>query len=335
MEQLNERIKRILVNTNYDNSKTLSENSEMIEQRAGAQSLKNIEGAFKNLGGLRRLLNIGVDEAKLLKFMSMDAKNFQTAFVKVVKQDAAAGHSIASGLGPKAKELSKIDFARRVADETAAKGRQLSKAEMDAIKSATKLDNVGSAGKVKINKKPIDVNTPPIKPNVPPPGPGNKNLGLFKKWAKKVGYVGLTSAALYALYKHYYGTSPSPTTSKCSNIVKKFTEDGYKKITKERYDSLAGDNTRIRKYEWCPEGKVHLYFAKIKVVRGGGDTPRGNRYGFNYQEALNALKSKGCKTSGGGSSEEDSFVDDWRTNQDQTQTVDTTVSKETILNWAS
>jgi hypothetical protein len=129
--------------------------------------------------------------------------------------------------------------------------------------------------------------------------------------------------------------TPSPTTSKCPKIVKKFTENGYKKIDKQRYDQLANDNTRIRKYEWCPEGKVHLYFAKIKVAQGGGNTPRGNRYGFNYQEALNALKSKGCKTSGGGSSEEDSFVDDWRTNQDQTQTVDTTVSKETILNWAS
>lgn len=208
MEQLNEHIKRILVNANYDTSKTLSENSEMIEQRVGAQNLKNIQGAFKDLGSLRRLLNIGVDEAKLLKFMSMDAKNFESAFLKAVKQDAAAGHNLASGLGPKAKELSKIDFARRVADETASKGRQLTKAEMDAIKAATKLDNASSAGKVKI-KKPVDPDTPPIDPNIPPPGPGNKKWELFKKWAKRAGYVGLTAAALYALYKYYYGSTPN------------------------------------------------------------------------------------------------------------------------------
>lgn len=129
--------------------------------------------------------------------------------------------------------------------------------------------------------------------------------------------------------------TPSPTTSKCPSIVKSFTDAGYTQITLTRYKELSGDNTRIRKFKWCPVSKTNLYFAKPKVNQGGGGRPTGNRYGFNYQEALNALKSKGCKVSGGGSFEEDSFIDDWRTNQNQPQTVDMTVSKEDIQDWGS
>lgn len=138
--------------------------------------------------------------------------------------------------------------------------------------------------------------------------------------------------------------SPSPTKSGCSSIVKSFTDAGYSQITLNRYKELAGNNTRIRKFKWCPVTKTNLYFDKPKVNQGGEQTApipggggsRGKRYGFNYQEALNALKSKGCTTTGGGSTPEDgSFEDDWRSGQNQKQTIDTTISKEDIQNWGS
>ena len=268
MEQLNEHIKRILVNANYDTSKTLSENSEMIEQRVGAQSMRNIQTAFKDLGNLRRLMKIGVEESKLLKYMSMDAKNFEAAFAKAVKQDAAAGHNLASGLGPKAKELSKIDFARRVADETAAKGRQLTKAEMDAIKAATKLDNVGAAGKVKIKKKPTDPDTPPIDPNIPPPGPGNKKWEVFKKWAKRAGYVGLTAAALYALYKYYYGTSPSEVEERAKKCGYNNAEE-YKKANWKCPKVKTPTPTPVVPGKWkdCENKDFQTYGCKSSYIK--------------------------------------------------------------------
>jgi|694.fasta_scaffold00083_158 hypothetical protein len=69
------------------------------------------------------------------------------------------------------------------------------------------------------------------------------------------------------------------------------------------------------------------------VIPGGGGG-RGDRYGFDYQEALKALKSKGCSVvGGGGSQDEEQFADDWRATQDQK--VDTKISQDNIKNWAN
>lgn len=135
----------------------------------------------------------------------------------------------------------------------------------------------------------------------------------------------------------------STTTSKCPKIEKWFKDNGFVMITKQRYDQLANDNTRIRKYKYCPISKTNLYFAKVKGATQGGGGETGPitggggtvRYGFNYQDALNALKSKGCSVTGGGASDEENFADDWRSTENQKQTVNTTVSKENIQSWAS
>jgi hypothetical protein len=135
----------------------------------------------------------------------------------------------------------------------------------------------------------------------------------------------------------------STTTSKCPKIEKWFKDNGFVMITKQRYYQLANDNTRIRKYKYCPISKTNLFFAKVKgATQGGGGETRpitgggGTvRYGFNYQDALKALKSKGCSVTGGGASDEENFADDWRSTENQKQTVNTTVSKENIQSWAS
>ena len=272
MEQLNEHIKRILINANYDTSKTLSENSEVVEQRVGAQTMKTIQGAFKDLGNLRRLMNISVDESKLLRFMRMDEKNFQAAFAKAVREDAAAGHNVASGLGPQAKELSKIDFARRVADETASKGRQLTNAEMDAIKAATKLENTNVARNIKPKKvTKTDPDTPPIRPNIPPPGPGNKKWELFKKWAKRAGYVGLGTAALYALYKYYYGSSPNELeerAKKCGyNNADEYKKANWKCPKENTPNPNPNPNPTPSQWKNCENRDFQTYGCKSSYIK--------------------------------------------------------------------
>ena len=97
---------------------------------------------------------------------------------------------------------------------------------------------------------------------------------------------------------------PTPTKKGCPSIVKSFTDAGYTQITEKRYKELSGDNTRIRKYKYCPVTKKNLFFAKPKatetgpaptpnpnpnpnpVVTGGGG---GQIYPFDYDTILKAF----------------------------------------------
>lgn len=114
------------------------------------------------------------------------------------------------------------------------------------------------------------------------------------------------------------------------------------KITKKAYLDKAkkcGFNTVE---EWKKSG----WKCGNKPVTGGGDEDtgggntgggrsRGVRYGFDYQEALNALKTKKCVGGGGGEPEDGKFDDDWSGIDSVNQKVDTTVSKENIQSWGS
>jgi hypothetical protein len=105
-------------------------------------------------------------------------------------------------------------------------------------------------------------------------------------------------------------TTPTPTPSKqgCPSIVKSFTDAGYSQITKERFDELSTDNTKTRKYKYCPVTKKNLYFAKPKQGSGGGTgvNPRGGgnvgnnqTFTFDYNQILTAINQK-CSGVGGG-----------------------------------
>lgn len=105
--------------------------------------------------------------------------------------------------------------------------------------------------------------------------------------------------------------TPTPTKKGCPSIVKSFTDAGYTQITEKRYKELAGDNTRVRKYKFCPVTKKNLYFAKMKTggtdntdntgTTGGGatSTTGGERYPFDYNTVLAAINKK-CPGGGGG-----------------------------------
>jgi len=129
---------------------------------------------------------------------------------------------------------------------------------------------------------------------------------------------------------------------KCAKLINFYVGKGYKKISLQRYRELANDKTRKRAYKYCPEIGDNLYFAKY--IGGGqedGDDDGGGggggtvRYGFDYQEALKAIKSK-CPGGGGGSQDqEEKYADDWSAIEDKETKVDTTVSQDNIQSWAS
>jgi hypothetical protein len=126
-------------------------------------------------------------------------------------------------------------------------------------------------------------------------------------------------------------TTPTPTPSKqgCPSIVKSFTDAGFSQITKSRFDELATDNTKIRRYRYCPVTKKNLYFAKPKQGSGGGTNTGGTEgsggaggstYTFDYNQILTAINQK-CPGSGGsgGTPEDDVIVNPFGQGAEQGQ----------------
>lgn len=96
------------------------------------------------------------------------------------------------------------------------------------------------------------------------------------------------------------------TKSKCPKIEKTYLDKGYVMITQKRYQEMANDKTRVRKYAWCPISKTNLYFGK--VIQGepekngwtGGRSGGGGSLPFDYNEVMTAINTKCSKDSGGG-----------------------------------
>lgn len=115
------------------------------------------------------------------------------------------------------------------------------------------------------------------------------------------------------------------TQSKCPKIEKSFLDKGYVMITQKRYQELANDKTRVRKYAWCPISKTNLFFGKViqgtpekdgwsKDTRGNGrGDGRGNGSGggsvsFDYDSVIKAINDK-CPGGGGGNANLDIDID--------------------------
>jgi hypothetical protein len=115
------------------------------------------------------------------------------------------------------------------------------------------------------------------------------------------------------------------TKSKCPKIEKSFLDKGYVMITQKRYQELANDKTRVRKYAWCPISKTNLFFGKViqgtpekdgwsKDTRGNGrGDGRGNGSGggsvsFDYDSVIKAINDK-CPGGGGGNANLDIDID--------------------------
>jgi len=214
MENLNEEINRFRLMSNYNPKLTLTENTEIDEVRASlGTTAKELETLVKSVETLRADLKIGMNAAKMEKFLAMDANSFAKEMEKIIAKDLRDGIPVGT-LGPKAKELSKIDVLRRMAEKSRGKkGKKLTKQEIETIIETTAAENKLLTTKIKPKKPKIDLDpavereaqeviekTPNIK---------NWDWKTIKKWGIRTG---VAIAVLYAIYKLTHGgeTPPEP-----------------------------------------------------------------------------------------------------------------------------
>lgn len=215
---LSEELERYRRLSNYNPKLTLTENVNVLSEIKfnPATTVKELESAFgKELSLIVKDMKIAnMDAAAITKLLQMDAKSFEKELAKAFAKDIKAG-GIKGELGVIGKEVSKVDFLRRVANESKAKNRSLTTAEMDLLLSETKAANKLKAAKFQAptprNPKPnpndakigddIIVSNPEVK---------KMNWKSLVKW----GAVGAVSTGvLYYIYKKTHGEEPPVVTS--------------------------------------------------------------------------------------------------------------------------
>ena len=268
MENLNESIKKILLNIQYDNKMTLKENFNSItlsEAGVGSQSLADVKSVFGELKDVRATFNLAMKESKILKLLEMDFDNFAKELEKAVKKDLQKGVPVGT-IGPELKELSKVDAIRRISDEAKRTGQVVSPARVDALKNAAKLDNIKLTSQVKI--KPV-VPKPPVQPSpvIVPPPPKKTTWEEFKKWAGYVGLAVVGSAAAYAVWKALSGNGDNKelldVAKKCGyNSVEEFQAANFK-------CPKGGDIVppKPKQYRNCENETVQTYGCKSSLIR--------------------------------------------------------------------
>lgn len=266
MENLNESIKKILLNIQYDNKMTLKENFNSItlsEAGVGAQSLADVKSVFGELKDVRATFNLAMKESKILKLLEMDFDNFAKELEKAVKKDLQKGVPVGT-IGPELKELSKVDAIRRISDEAKRTGQVVSPARVDALKNAAKLDNIKLTSQVKI--KPL-VPKPPVQPSpIPAPPPKPKTVDMLKKWAGYAGIAVLGSAAVYALFNWLNGKG---NDSELLEVAKKCGYNSVEEFKAANFKCPKGGKVvpPPSKFRNCENETVQTYGCKSRLIR--------------------------------------------------------------------
>jgi len=214
---LSEELERYRRLSNYNPKLTLTENVNVLSEIKfnPATTVKELESALgKELSLIVKDMKIAnMDAAAITKLLQMDAKSFEKELAKAFAKDIKAG-GIKGELGVIGKEVSKVDFLRRVANESKAKNRSLTTAEMDLLLSETK-----AANKLKAAK--FQPTTPRPKPNpndakigddiiVSNPEVKKMNWKTLLKW----GAAGtVATGVLYYIYTKTQGKEPPIVTS--------------------------------------------------------------------------------------------------------------------------
>ena len=267
MENINETIKKILLNIQYDNKLTLKENFdaiELVEQRVGAQSLENLRSALGELKDVKSLFKLKMAESRILKLIEMDASNFVKEVEKAVKLDLKAGVP-AGTIGPNLKEVSKLDAVRRITDEVARTKQPLTPAQVESIKNAARADSITATTTVKYNPRAPKPN--PVQPNpvpVPPP-PRKTTWDQFKKWAGYAGLAVVGSAAAYAVWKALSGNGDDKelldAAKKCGyNSIEEFQAANFK-------CPKGGNVIQPSKFRNCENETVQTFGCKSSLIR--------------------------------------------------------------------
>lgn len=266
MENLNETIKKILLNIRYDNKLTLKENFdaiELVEQRVGAQSLENLRSALGELKDVKSLFKLKMAESRILKLIEMDASNFVKEVEKAVKLDLKAGVP-AGTIGPNLKEVSKLDAVRRITDEVARTKAPLTPAQVESIKNAARADSITATTTVKYKPR---APKPPVQPNpVPAPPPKPKTIDSLKKWAGYAGVAVLGSAAVYALFNWLNGKG---NDSELLEVAKKCGYNSVEEFQAANFKCPKGGNVipQPSKFRNCENETVQTFGCKSSLIR--------------------------------------------------------------------
>ncbi len=215
---LSEEIERYKRLSNYNTKLTLTENIGVILEAGPNLStlVRDVKSAFgKELSLVMKDLKIvGMDAGRVTKLLEMDAKSFEKEWAKAVRADLKNGFPKGE-VGPLTKELSKIDFLKRVTTEVKAEGRVLKPAEMEKILLNAKNESQAAA---KLKAGTIKPTVPKVrqKPTTEEISLANKELAknpTLKKldWVsllKKGSLIGLSAGALYYIYKLTHQDEP-------------------------------------------------------------------------------------------------------------------------------
>jgi hypothetical protein len=215
---LSEEIERYRRLSKYNPKFTLTENVDIILEKGPNFStlVKGVESIFgKELSLVMKDLKIaGMDAGRVTKLLEMDAKSFEKEWAKAVREDLKAGFPQGS-VGPLTKELSKIDFLKRVTTEVKAENRVLTTAEMEQVLLRAKNESQAAA---KLKATTVKPTVTRQKPKIDDADinsgkdalvkdPTLKKLN-WKSLVKKGSLIGLSAGALYYIYKLTHQDEP-------------------------------------------------------------------------------------------------------------------------------
>jgi len=274
MENLDETLKKILLNIQYDNKFTLSENYSNVQRLneaprlnvASAKEADVIVGIGKTLDQILLNKNFGkFGKGELQTLLAKSPNEFLKELKKAAIKDLDAGVAVGK-IGENLKEVGKVDFLRRVAEKVAAMPppkAALSDDLMKAIENESRLAQMKIMATVKPKgPKPPKPPTPPV---VPPP-PKKTTWDQFKEWAGYAGLAVVGGAAAYAVWKSLSGNG---NDSELLDVAKKCGYSSIEEFQAANFKCPKGGNVipQPNKYRNCENEPVQTFGCKSSLIR--------------------------------------------------------------------
>lgn len=271
---LSEEIERYRRLSNYNPKFTLTENVGIILEKGPNfnATVKSLESVFgKELSLVMKDLKIaGMETGRVTQLLEMNAKLFEREWAKAVRGDLKAGFPKGE-VGPLTKELSKIDFLKRVTTEVKSQGKVLKPAEMEAIIQRAKSESQAAA---KLKAGTIKLTVPKVrqKPTTEEIALANKELAkdpTLKKlnWVsllKKGSLIGLSAGALYYIYKLTHQDEPPIVDEE--GVV---TPPAPAPPGTSRYTDCTGKGTYKKGCKTSPTGAIGQVQACLGLTQDG------------------------------------------------------------------
>jgi hypothetical protein len=218
-----------------ENIDTLNEGGQFGELETSLNDIKDLASTYGKVGvkDLKALLGrLGLEfklsEGQILDLLKKPAKDLEIEFRNALVKDTINGEKIVgSRLPTNSREISKVGFLKKLIDLQKSKpGQQLSVQEIETLKNQVISDNALYAKNLKSTKAYREAlaleqgKTPPPIKDKGDVDRGRKEIDRnpeiktfpWKKFLKWGTGIGLTTGALYWLYKATHGEEPPVVT---------------------------------------------------------------------------------------------------------------------------